>query len=392
MLRVHTVAVLFVAALIALTTGCGRNKQKNEVYQHWNSARAAVQGSLANERYKLGNLDDARKAVDEAIKLDPKNPGYRILSARIYMERNMLEAADQELATARTLAPRLGEIDYLSGVIYQRWQKPELALEYYTKASEKQPGELQFLMARAEVMVQLQRTEEAIKLLQSKLTYFEYSGPLRDLLGSLYQQQGNMEEASRMYYQATILSPEDLTIRERLARSYFELHRYAQCGEQVDTILKDPKYQARADLYLLKGECLLQVQDFRGARDALEKSLELNGSSVPALLAMTKASISLDDLPRAEVSLRKAMSLQPDESQVHLAMGYLRMEQKKWPEALKSFTRAAELAPKDAMPVCMMGLVYERQGNTEEAMKYYGKALQIQPGDKLATELLSKLK
>lgn len=195
-----------------------------------------------------------------------------------------------------------------------------------------------------------------------------------------------------MYYQATILSPDDGTIRERLARSYFLLGRHMQCLEQVNNILSQEEYSTRADLHLLKGECLLQVGEVREARSAIEKSLELDGSSVPALLAMTKVSIRLKDLQRAEVSLRKASSLQPDEPQVHLALGYLRMEQQRWPDALRSFTKASELDPKDPLAVCMIGLVHERMGQSEEAMKYYGRALQIQPGDRLATELLSRAK
>ena len=372
--------------------GCEAGKRRKEVYEHWNSARGGVQGSLAAERYKLGNLDDARKATDEAIKLDPTNATYRILSARIHIERNQLEAADQELATARKLAPRNGEPDYLSGIVYQRWQKQQLALDYYALACEKSPAELQYLMARVEMLVQLKRTEDAIALLETKMTYFEYSGPLRDMVGGLYQQRGDLPKATEMYLQATILSPDDPTIREHLAIAYFKANNYRDCVDQLDRLLKLEEYQKRADLHMLKGECHLQAGQLRDARAALETSLEHNASSVPALLAMTRVAIRTNDLERAELSLRKAMAIETTEPQVYLGMGYLRMKQQRWDDAFAAFDHAAQLDPKDAVAVCMSGLVLEKKGKPDEAMLYYGRALQINPNEALAKQLLSKAK
>ena len=49
--------------------------------------------------------------------------------------------------------PKDPEADYLSGVVNQRWQKTEVALAFYTAASDKDPGELAYIMARSEMLV-----------------------------------------------------------------------------------------------------------------------------------------------------------------------------------------------------------------------------------------------
>ena len=384
------IVCLLVTAM--LSAGCESGKNKQEVVQRWASARAAVQGSLAAERFKLGNLDDARKAVDEAIKLDPLNADYHILSARIYIERNQLEAADQELAVARKLAPRKPEPDYLSGIIYQRWQKANLALEYYTKASEKAPGELAYLMAKAEMLVQLNRDLEAQQLLEGKLTYFEYSGPMRDLLGTIYMQQDKKTEGIAMLHQASVLAADDLTIREHLARACFSDAQYRDCQQQIDLLLKDASMQKRSDLYLLKGECLLHLDQFLEARSAVEKSLDLNASSVAALLSMTKIAVRLNDLDRAQISIRRALAIEPDNAQVYLSSGYVHMRLDRLPEALAAFEKAASLDPQDPVAVCMIGLVHEKMGRPDLALQWYGKALQLQPNDSLAKALISRSK
>ena len=385
---------LLLAALgiLLMAGGCESGKTKKEVAQHWNATRAAVQGSVASERYKLGNLEDARKAVDDAIKLDPDNAVYRILSARIYIDRNQLEAADAELTIARKSAPNNGEVEYLAGVIYQRWERPQLALEHYIQACAKTPGELAYLMARAEMLVQLDRLDEAVRLLEERLNYYEYSGAIRDMLGELYLQQGKIPQAIESLHQATILSPDEPSIREHLARVLFRAGQYRESLEQFDLLLRVPQYQKRADLLLLKGECHIQLQQWREARAALESSLEQNASSVAALLAMGKVALKTNDLDRAELSARKAMALAPDDARVHLALGYVRLRQQRWGDALSSFQKASALDPKDPVALCLIGLAYEKSGQHDQAMNYYAQALQLKPDDPLANSLMNHAK
>ena len=391
-MRTSHALLLAVLSIGILAGGCDTGKNKKEAYKQWNSTRAAVQASLATERYKRGNMDEARKAIDDAIKLAPDNAAYRVISARIYIERNQLEMADRELAVGRTVNPRNAEIDYLSGVIYQRWERPQLALDYYTQASEKSPAELPFLMARAEMLVLLNRLNDAVSLLESKLTYYEYSGPLRDMLGGFYMQQNLIPKAIETIHQATILSPEDLIIREHLSRAYFRGTKYRECLDQIDLLVKNEQYAKRADLLLTKGECLIQLEQWRDARFALEASLEIFPASMPALISLAKVSLKTSDLDRAELCVRKAISIAPDDARVHLTQGYVRLRQQRWEDALTSFRKANTLDPKDPVALCLMGLVYEKTGRHDQAMQYYGQAIQIQPDSALASKLMSKAK
>lgn len=384
-------ALVTIASLLLAIAGC-QHKQKQEVYDHWNAARAGVQGSLAAERYKLGNMEDARKAVDEAIKMDPKNAQYRILSARIHLERNELGAAESDLAIARELAPKNAEADYVEGIVRQRWQKPDEALDFYTQACEKAPGELAYYLARAEMLVQLGKPQEAIALLESKLTYFEYSGPLRDALGSLYLVQDKPEQAATSLAQAAVLSPDDATIKSRLVRAEFRAKKYHDCLSHVDQLLQDPTRVDQAELNLLKGECHLQLQQWRDARFALEAALEKDPSSLEGLLCLTKVALKTNDLTRADICVRRAVSLAPDDAQVQLAVGYVRLKQNRPNEALAAFQKAAQLTPTDPVPCCLVGLAYEKMGQKDKALQYYGQALQMSPADPLAKQLMSSAK
>ena len=384
--------LLVALGIMLVAGGCEAGRSKKEATQHWEATRASIQASVATERYKLGNLDDARKAINDAIKLDPQKAAYRLLSARIYIERNQLESADAELTVARGSEPNNGEVEYLAGVIYQRWERPQLALEHYIQACAKTPGELAYLMARAEMLVQLDRLDEAVRLLEERVTYYEYSGALRDMLGELYLQQNKLPQAIESLHQAMILSPDEPAIREHLARTQFRAGKYRECLEQIDQLFRNPLIQKRADLLLIKGECHIQLEQWREARAALESSLEQNASSVAALLALGKVALKTNDLERADITARKAMALAPEDARVHLALGFVRLKQQQWDDALGAFQKAKTLDPKDPVALCLIGLTYEKSGQHDQAMTYYGLALQIKPDDPLASRLMNHAK
>jgi Tfp pilus assembly protein PilF len=381
-----------VLVLCLSMVACDQKKQKQEVYDKWNSARAAVQGNLAAEQYKNANLPEARKSIDEAMKMDPKNVAYRLLSAQIYIETAALEPAQRELDTVRVLDPKNAHADYLSGIVYQRWQRPNLALEYYSKAAEKSPADPSYLMAKAEMMIQVGQAAEAISLLEGRLAYFEHSGPIRDMLGGLYLQHSRVKEAVAIFQQATILSPDDLDIREHYVRALFRAQQYRDCIGELTRLMKDDVFGKRADLHLLLGECYLQTGNTRDAKAEFETAADLSPDMVAAWLGIAKAAITLNDLDRCDAALKKAVSLDPQNAQVHLAIGFLRMKQDRSNEAIAALEKASQLDPKDPVSLCLLGDIQERAGKKDLAMEYYAKALLVRPDDELARSRMKRAK
>src|SRR5918993_44627 len=232
-------------ALVLGAAGCSGTKQptqKQKATQDWNRARANVMYGLAKDQYATGNLDAARKTTDDAQRLDQENGPLRVLSAKLAIEEGNLDLADKELAKARKLNPKNAEADYLSGVVNQRWQKPEVALEFYSAAAEKQTGELAYLLAKSEMLVFLGRQEEALRLLQAKVVYFESSAVIRDAVGQLLMQFKKYDEAATVLRQATILATDDLIIQEHLGVALYFAGKYAEAIEPLRKVSKNEAY------------------------------------------------------------------------------------------------------------------------------------------------------
>src|SRR5205814_2054850 len=177
--------VAAVSLSLAVSLGCANGAKKRPTdrevaTKQWSAARAAVLGQLALDQYKSGNFDKSRQTLNEALRLNPDSSQLHLLSAKLAIEQGQLELADKELGAARRCDPKNAEVEYFSGVVYQRWEQPDKALEFYEAACEKAPTELAYLMARAEMLVQMDRAHDALLLLQDKVTFFEHSAVIRD--------------------------------------------------------------------------------------------------------------------------------------------------------------------------------------------------------------------
>jgi Flp pilus assembly protein TadD len=382
-------------AAAALITGCAENQKKSHIKEkaeaQWNGARSGVMASLAQDQYKSGNFEKCRQTVDDALKLTPDAVPMRILSAKLAIEQGQLERADQELTVARKLAPNDAEALYLSGVVCQRWQKVEAACDFYKQATDKAPTELGYLMAHSEMLVTLDRNDEALALLQARVVYFEHSSGIRDAVARLLMQKGQYRDAVELFRQATILTPEEDSFREGLGLSLYYAKQYKHAVEILTALVKLEIYSERADLRLALGESQLAMGKPRDARDNLEIAARLQPSNPSVWLGLARAALEANDLKRAEVGIKKSMALKADAPESYLMLGYLRLRQEKHHDALQAFTKASTLDRKDSVAICMVGYVFEKIGRSDAAMKCYAKALKLKPNDEMASQLMAGL-
>jgi Tfp pilus assembly protein PilF len=389
-----TVQIVSMLLAVTLLTACQQNKTPNPseaAKAQWNTTRADVMFSLATDQYNNGDFDRARQTVDDAQRMDAKNAPLRILSAQLAIEQGQLDVADRELAVARTIDPKNPKAFYLSGVVYQRWEQPAKARDFYSTACDLDPGEQKYLLAKSEMLVDMDRADDALALLQAKVVFFENSPAIRDEVGLLLEQKNRWPDAADMFRRATILSPDDLTMREHLAGALFHLGEYADAAEALERVLADPRDQKRSDLYLMQGECRMNLNRVGDARESFTTAADLDPTSPLPLIELAKASIALGDTIRAEADLRRATTAGGDEADISLLRGYVRLREGRLDEAMAAFSRASVLRPDDPVSVCMMGYVQQKKGQLPVALGYYQQALKIKPTDELAGHLLAGL-
>jgi Tfp pilus assembly protein PilF len=389
--RTLLAVALLAAATVAGPVGCAQDQKpaKKQMTEKWNAVRAGVMYGMAKQQFESGDLDKGRDSVNQALKMDPRHVPSLILAARIAVEQNRLEDADRALTLARTTDPKNPETDYFSGVVYQRWQQPQKAYDYYQSAAEKAPAELPYLLAKAEMLTALDRQQDALDLLLPKVAYFEHSAAIRDAAGQLLLQAGKPAQAVDLLRQATILAADDLTLKEHLGLALFYAGQHRDAVDVLTKLTKDAPYNKRGDLLMALGESQMQLGKDREARETFETASQVDPSSPKVWLGLGKAALALNDPKRADLALRKAISLDGASGEAQLMLGYVRLRQDKMSEALTAFKKAATIDSTDPVSLTMVGYVYEKMGSKNQAMDYYGKALKLKPNDELASKLMA---
>jgi tetratricopeptide (TPR) repeat protein len=384
------------AVAAALLSGCAGTDsgptQAEAAKANWNSARAAVLASLAKDQFASGQTEKCRQTLDEALKLDPQSLALQVLSARVAIEQGRMEQARLALEMAAAIDSSAAEVDYLNGVVAQRLQQLDLALERYRSAAMKAANELAYTLAEAETLVALKRVPEAVAVLESRKGQFEAAAPLLQALGQLYVTQKNYPKAVENLKQASLLATDDVQIREHLALAYFYNGQHKQSLELLSRLIRDPGNAERFDLMLALGECQFALERYRDAKATFEQVTNINPALGSAWLSLAKASLELGDLKRAEMSVAKAISLHVPGGQAHLLRGYLRLKQKRVDDAIAEFRKAADRDSNDPVSLCMIGYALEQAGRKDLAVDYYGQALRLKPRDELATQLMASLR
>ena len=225
--------------LVALAAGgCAstpRRRAARRPNARWNGARASVLFSLAKDQYKTGNFDKCRKTRRRRAEA---RPAERAAPHPLGQARHRAGPARAGRAAswtiARKLAPNDAEADYLSGVVYQRWQKPRDGLRVlHRRRRTRRPASWRTCWRRREMLVALDRSDEALTLLQDKVVVLreQRRHPRRGRAAARSQTGQATTRPSTCSARRAILATDDCSIREHLGLALFYAKQYREAAD-----------------------------------------------------------------------------------------------------------------------------------------------------------------
>ena len=371
--------------------GAPKSTQRDDMRDHWNQTRIAVLYQMAEQQYEVGDYPKCRETLAQAFALRFPHAPTHTLAAKVDIEAGNLESAAGHLKLALQIDAANPDPYYLLGVVYQRWQNPQAAHDYYKLAFDKRPNEALFLLALAEMKITLGQTQEARKLLEDKLVYFEQTAAVRVALAKLAVLQGDFPTACKYYGEATILSPEDLSLRQNYAEALFFANRFADALPLLEDLHHKDKIPDQANNLTFLGKTYLSLHRPREARNVLTELTRLAPNDTAAWLTLAKANLELGDLGQAAQLAQRVLKTQPNDVQAMIVLAVSQQKLAANQDAKKTLDRAYELAPQDSTVLCLLGLNAQSLGQKPQAAGYFKQALQINPNDAWAHELLSSI-
>jgi len=313
--------------------------------------RRSAQATLA-----AGKPQDARNALQRAVKLAPEDFDLRLALAAILADAGDTKAADKLLAQAseqddRSFAARIAN------------------------AAAKLDAKL------------LSRIERALK--RSKP---ENVKTRAFLLGQVSELRKHHDAALRWYGE----EPEgaawhDAQLRRAVLLATEKNNIAAARKVLVAARQKSTEVEQRVDAYLLEAELLTPI-DRAAALLVYDQGIAGLPGDARLLYSRALYRAADGDISGLESDLRRILSMDPENPQALNALGYTLADRTdRHDEALGYIKRALELQPDDGAFVDSMGWVQFRLGNLDEALVHLRRAYELVPEGDVAAHLAEVL-
>lgn len=305
-------------------------------------------GVLYGKIYK--NCESALPYLERAIKINDE-PAYLLAAAECY-EDNKDYSSAIEIYDKLTKRDRNPEYYYRKGVLYTKLNLLEKAKDEYSKAIDA-GQHLKAHLNLAEIYILEKKYEEAIKLLNTVLAEYGDVVVAEERLAEIYKETGDIDKALETF------------------------------NSVVD------KLEGKTKALILKQIGLLYVdkRDFKNARDAFLKVIEINPDDYQALYFVGFSNELLRDYKSAEIYYKKVLAIRDDFSfaKKRLAITYINLGKfDKSSAIIDNFT-------KDDIDVeyyLIKSLLYKKQNEMDKALDVLNEAKTYYPD---SLELLFEL-
>ncbi len=356
----------------------------------------AAYSSKATLLFIMNRLDEAMETTDLF---------FSAFGPRAFIELEMEESPDFLKAA----------VHHLRGVIFEKREQPEAALEEFRHAVALAPNHqlMQRSLQRAERKLgegkdpnSGEEVEEEFKQLvhaetvedmEALASKFENTPETQEFLTSLQHILAGMEDrsalqmskkVSRLYrclakrgFKIPQIYPfgTDIPLTEfnrtpETDFSYFMRGCYHQNTSRPREALADfvkaaKMNPSRADYWLGVGQAHLGLGEPAAAAEAFFTSLELSPGFGYALSGLGRAFSAMNRLSEAETVLDNLVLFQPEVGGSFIERGLLLLKAKKYPQARADFEKAVTLAPDLPDPVFYLAQVHQHEGNTQLAIQ-----------------------
>lgn len=388
-----------VLAALSVAGGCGQrhgqytSEHISQAQERMAVLKSGTEWQMAQQQFLAGDLDKALKTVNRSLAINPNVTKSHVLKGRILIEKGRLEEARECLLTAEKLDDKHVEAQYYLGIVHEQINQPEEALSRYNKAAELDPANPQYVVAGADMLIQLGRLEEAEHLLLSKKSTFEYNAAVRQTLGHIAQLRRDHQAAAMHFSEALLLAPDDLAILEDLAQAQMDSGNFGEAEFALTRLLEKEETADRRDLKQARAKCLVNLNRPVEARSIL---LELTNDrdasrDFTSWVDLGNVCAVLKDRPHLRQAAARAKAIQPQRHEgFTLQAMYERLEGRS-EQALAALAEAVQRCGADPAPLVMQGMIQQELGRPFEARESFQQALARNPGSQSVRTLLARV-
>ena len=405
--RRSSTCCLVVSLILFLAAGAALGRSQEQV--------KARQPSAAGERFaeaaKLlqdGKADQARLAVLEGLKLDPRSvQGYNLLGVISHQQNNFAESeraflqalkfapgstqahnnlgncyvtekkfdlARNEFLTTLRISPRNRDANYALGSLFLAQREPGRAIPYFEHA---QPADLPTSLNLTRAYLETGRKDKALELAHRISSTYPKDVRAHFSLGTLLASEKQLEAAIHELEIADALMPGSFDILYSLGRTYYENGNNEGKAENVLRRALAVQPDSAQTMLMLAKLYHDQKKDLQ-AMELLVKAHKLAPENTDVILLLARLSMSQNFPEDALRLLQEGIKIEPKRPGLHAALGECYFTVGKIDKAIDEFRILIQLDP-SAASYALMGLCYRNLGRFDEAKQFLLQGMKRDP-------------
>lgn len=267
-----------------------------------------------------------------------------------FMQGGDFASAEKELLEAIKLAPKMTDYRKAIGIVYEKWQKYDKAVEQYQAALKLKPDDKELNYNLGRVLQYGKNNPQKAKPYYAKYLKLDPKGSFAEeiyfYLGQIYCDEKNYEKASAQYKCAVELKGAKQGMAHYyLGLCYMKINKPEPAEKEMTEALKS--FPTEATIYGTLGEIYMKKKDVQKAIDNYKKAADYDSNNYKYHKDLGLAYERKGDIDLALEEYKSAMLDNSSDSQVHYLAGCIYDKKSDYVNALEQFKKASELEPKN---------------------------------------------
>ncbi len=379
--------------MVAAVTGCSANHQQRRVQaeQHWNEVRGKIKLQLARQQFEHGLVDESVSYLEESLGWDTKNVDAFMLLAECRLSQGRIQAAERAIEQAYELDRQNAKVLSVRAMIAERTKRFADALRDYRLARSIDDTEVSYLIAEAECLVAMGKSQEALRLLETTKLYYDNNPSLLALSGEIALRLGDEDAAEQAFRAVLAAGHYTPVIAEEYALLAVRSHRYAEALTVLQPLFDKHGDQMASSVVRAVAKCMLELNRPESVKMTLRDVLKNNPDDYAAWILLAKAGIKSKDMGTARRGASNAERLSPNDPQTLLIVAYVKLREKNFAAANRALNKLVAQNDRDVLAHCLLGLVSIKTQDLAAARNAYKRALSIDPDCHWARTALQRL-
>ena len=333
--------------------------------------------NYANLLWKIGKQEEARKTYQQALAIDPANPGA--LGALGFLSREMgdSKAASEYFKEFAKKHPD-DYVPYLAlGDLHSSDREFPEAQKSYELAFQRAPSNPLIVSGAMNAALEAHHTDEAKAWLDRASESVRQNPQVMREHERYLTMTGNYAESAELGYKVIEKLPRDREAVDYLAYDLLFLKRDDEAMKIVERYR--PVFTDDRDLPLISGYVHTGRDEYEEAVGDFTHALEIDPKMAVGYMNRGYVYNDMRLATKAESDFRTALKLNPDYGEAHLGLAYALLQLRRSTAALKEAQAAARLLPESESLHLAKAEAYRQRAMLAPAEAEYRSALKLNP-------------